>query len=37
VEPFTVNGDLSALVVTDEVAGGVTSSQQPALLTGPLA
>jgi anti-sigma factor RsiW len=37
VEPFTVNGDLSALVVTDEVAGGVTSSTQPALLSGTLA
>ena len=34
VEPFTVDGNLSALVVTDEVAGGVTSSEQPALLSG---
>jgi anti-sigma-K factor RskA len=34
VEPFTVDGDLSALVVTDEVAGGVPSSQQPPLLSG---
>ncbi len=37
VEPFTVRGDLSALVVTDEVAGGVTSSTQPALLAGTVA
>ena len=37
VEPFTVNGDLSALVVTDEVTGGVASSEQPALLSGTLA
>jgi len=37
VEPFTVRGDLSALVVTEEVEGGVTSSEQPALLAGTLA
>ena len=37
VEPFTVEGALSALVVTDEVAGGVATSQQPALLKGTLA
>jgi anti-sigma-K factor RskA len=36
VEPFTVDGDLSALVVTDEAAGGVSASQQPALLKGTL-
>jgi len=36
VEPFTVEGDLSALVVTDEAAGGVPASQQPALLKGTL-
>jgi len=35
--PFTVDGDLRALVVTDEVAGGVVSSQQPALLKGDVA
>jgi anti-sigma factor RsiW len=34
VEPFTAEGDLTALVVTDEAAGGVTSSKQPALLSG---
>jgi len=34
VEPFTVDGDLTALVVTDEAAGGVPTSQQPALLKG---
>ena len=37
VEPFTVSGDLSALVITDEVAGGVESSTQPALLSGTVA
>ena len=37
VEPFTVDGDLTALVVTDEAAGGVPTSQQPALLKGTVA
>lgn len=37
VEPFTVEGNLTALVVTDEVAGGVPTSQQPALLAGTVA
>jgi anti-sigma-K factor RskA len=38
VEPFTVDGSsLTALVVTDEAAGGVPTSQQPALLTGTVA
>jgi anti-sigma-K factor RskA len=37
VEPFTVDGNLTALVVTDEAAGGVPTSQQPALLTGTVA
>jgi hypothetical protein len=37
VEPFTANADLTALVVTEEAAGGVTSSSQPALLAGEVA
>ncbi len=37
VEPFTVDGGLTALVVTDEAAGGVPTSQQPALLEGTVA
>ncbi len=37
VEPFTVDGNLTALVVTDEAAGGVPASQQPALLKGAVA
>ena len=37
VEPFTVEGDLTALVLTDEAAGGVTASEQPALLSGTVA
>ena len=37
VEPFTVDGNLTALVVTEEAAGGVPTSQQPALLKGTVA
>ena len=37
VDPFTVDGNLTTLVVTDEAAGGVPTSQQPALLTGTVA
>lgn len=34
--PFTVNGPLEALVITDEAAGGVPVSEQPAALVGEL-
>ena len=34
VQPFTVDGGVTALVVTDEVAGGVAVSEQPPLLSG---
>lgn len=37
IEPFTVEGPLTALVVTDEVAGGVAVSEQPAVVVGELA
>lgn len=36
IEPFTVDGNLTALVVTDEVAGGVPVSEQPAVVAGEL-
>jgi anti-sigma factor RsiW len=36
IETFTVDGDLSALVLTDEERGGVAVSEQPALLVGEL-
>jgi anti-sigma-K factor RskA len=35
-EIFTVKGDLSALVITEEVRGGVPVSEQPAALVGVL-
>jgi anti-sigma factor RsiW len=36
IETFTVDGDLTALVVTEEERGGVPVSEQPALLAGEL-
>ena len=36
IEPFAAEGELDALVVTREAAGGVTSSTSGALLVGPI-
>ena len=36
VESFSVEGDLTALVITDEVAGGVPVSEQPAALAAEI-
>jgi anti-sigma-K factor RskA len=36
IESFSVEGDLSALVITEEVAGGVAVSEQPALLVAEI-
>lgn len=36
IESFSVEGDLTALVITEEVAGGVAVSEQPALLVAEI-
>jgi hypothetical protein len=36
IEPFTADGELDALVITREVAGGVMASTSGALLVGEL-